>query len=390
MADSKKYNGSTWEHSLRKLTTATDTFTTLPADIYADGNNATVGISGNTVQSGTPTPDSPIMPQGTGDRTGNLSSTERGGVSSSDGSDQAYDVRLAQIRSQYIPCSAETTYYVACTEYPTQNFVAFYDANMSYLSRTSGMPITQARQFTTPANAAYMRAAMSHASDDQIYPYIDGAKIMLNEGSEPLPFEPYGYKIPISSASTTTPVYLGEVETTRKIKKLVLTGEENITSGHLDVSLFSIPIDDYIREPIISLICTHYIAQSNVEEWSRVSNKNTCFYVGSTVEFRQLYIRDSSYSTIADFKSYLAQQYAAGTPVTVWYVLAEPTTGIVNEPIRKIGTYADEVSGITIPTITSKDTFDVDTTLKPSEVSLSYTGWHDASVKEWDGSQWNE
>ena len=29
-------------------------------------------ISGNTVQSGTPTPDSPIMPEGTGERTGNL------------------------------------------------------------------------------------------------------------------------------------------------------------------------------------------------------------------------------------------------------------------------------------------------------------------------------
>ena len=36
------------------------------------------------------------------------------------------------------------------------------------------------------------------------------------------------YKIPISSASTTTPVYLGEVESTRKIKKLVLTGEETV------------------------------------------------------------------------------------------------------------------------------------------------------------------
>jgi hypothetical protein len=29
-------------------------------------------ISGNMVQAGTPTPDSPVMPQGTGERTGNL------------------------------------------------------------------------------------------------------------------------------------------------------------------------------------------------------------------------------------------------------------------------------------------------------------------------------
>ena len=29
-------------------------------------------------------------------------------------------------------------------------------------------------------------------------------------------------------------------------------------------------------------------------------------------------------------------------------------------------------------------------TLKPSDVSLNYTGWHDATVKEFDGNQWNE
>ena len=52
MADSKKYNGSTWEHSLRKLTTATDTITTLPAVLYTNGTTATVDLKGNTVQNG--------------------------------------------------------------------------------------------------------------------------------------------------------------------------------------------------------------------------------------------------------------------------------------------------------------------------------------------------
>ena len=56
-----------WVHSLRKLTTATDTITTLPADVYADGTNATVGLKGNMVQTGTPTPSSPIQPSECGD-----------------------------------------------------------------------------------------------------------------------------------------------------------------------------------------------------------------------------------------------------------------------------------------------------------------------------------
>jgi hypothetical protein len=97
-----------------------------------------------------------------------------------------------------------------------------------------------------------------------------------------------------------------------------------------------------------------------------------------------------SSNTKEDFKAWIAQQYTNGTPVTVWYVLATATTGTVNEPLMKIGNYADTVSSITVPMITGRDTFDVDTTLKPSEASLNYTGWHDATVQEWDGSQWNE
>ena len=120
-----------------------------------------------------------------------------------------------------------------------------------------------------------------------------------------------------------------------------------------------------------------------------VANKNISFYVGTSLDFKQVYIRDSSYSTIADFKSYLQQQYAAGTPVTVWYVLATSTTGIVNEPLRKIGTYADEVSGISIPTTAGANTLSVDTTLQPSEVTAMYKGWHPvADVHERDNGAW--
>jgi hypothetical protein len=86
--------------------------------------------------------------------------------------------------------------------------------------------------------------------------------------------------------------------------------------------------------------------------------------------------RDTNQTTLADFKSYLAAQYAAGTPVTVWYVLDEPETDIVNEPLMKIGDYADTVSceqaGVQIPTNKGSTTVDVDTTLKPSEVYIKY------------------
>ena len=274
----KKYNGTAWvDTTLRQYKTATDTLTTLPADIYADGTNATVGLQGNMSQSGTPTPTTPIQPQECGD--------------------------------------LET----------------------------------------------------------------EGAKAGQ-------------YKIPISSGGTSTNVYLGEVESTRKIQKSVLTGEENFyknsasSTNYLYYAQKGSILPSSINKPPV--ICNELPVTSDAPQTViGISTNNTFgviyFNFGADVMNAQ-----PSGNTDAGLKEYLAAQYANGTPVTVWYVLATETTGIVNEPIRKIGDYADTVSGITIPTITGKDAFDVLTSLKPSEVSLAYTGWHDASVKEWDGSEW--
>ena len=68
----KRVNGS-WANTPHYIhNTSTDTITTLPAVLYGDGTNATVGLKGNMQQTGTPTPQNPVMPQGTGERTGNL------------------------------------------------------------------------------------------------------------------------------------------------------------------------------------------------------------------------------------------------------------------------------------------------------------------------------
>ena len=180
------------------------------------------------------------------------------------------------------------------------------------------------------------------------------------------------YKIPISSANTTTPVYLGEVETTRKIKKLVLTGEENFnTDTYLRFSIFIGDIKTSTSRTGHSY-CSHYECLYHAEPYDNDWN-NVYYQSGGT-----LYLHDRRFDTVTAFKSYLAQQYATGTPVTVWYVLAEPTTGIVNEPLMKIGNYADTLSksqaGVSIPTNNGSTTVDVDTTVKPSEVYIKYMG----------------
>jgi hypothetical protein len=213
-------------------------------------------------------------------------------------------------------------------------------------------------------------------------------KIMLNTGSTAKPYEPYGYKIPISSAGVTTNIYLGSTQTTRCVKKLVLTGQENWGSSHLDVNLFALSgIDDTAKGLKKTTISTHYQSQTNVESWALVIDNRVCFHAYSNSNI--LYIRDSTYATVADFTTYLSQQYANGTPVTVWYVLATAETAAVNEPLMKIDNYADTLSNATaIPTTEGANSITVDTTVQPSEFTATWTGWHNSSVKEWDGTDW--
>lgn len=383
-----------WQHSLRKLTTVTDTITTLPAVIYADGTNATVGLKGNMSQSETPSPTTPIQPSETGERTGNLfdiskvtSTTEI--TNNGDGTLTVSGYPSNTSVNLGVLCPDLKDGDIATLKFNTTStanlvLIRYYDSSGLKWSEDwySGTSKTITAEWLNARIGFYKEAGAQGGGDATI------SNIMLNTGSTALLYEPYGVKIPISSASTTTPVYLGEVQTTRKVKKLVLTGNEEYIydpSYSRFIAVFPNAKIEGLR--LTQVYCTHFTSVYDGRSISEVPNNSI---YSSDVATNRFFIKTTNYTTAADFESYLAQQYANGTPVTVWYVLQTATTGIINEPLRKIGNYADTVSGISIPTITGKDTVDVETTLKPSEVELTYTGWHDATVKEWDGSDWNE
>lgn len=174
----------------------------------------------------------------------------------------------------------------------------------------------------------------------------------------------------LKAVSATNNIYLGNVQTTRYVRKSVLDGTENweIRQEGTNNAFFMLLTGNSAINHHCA--CTHYL-QANVA----TTNTN----VGSDITTQgHIRIRPSNASSmsVSDFKSFLADQYAAGTPVTVWYVLAESEIGIVNEPLMKIGDYADTVSkaqaGVVIPTNNGSTTIDVDTTLKPSEVYIKY------------------
>jgi hypothetical protein len=281
------------------------------------------------------------------------------------------DVAIAlHERYKAIPISLERGTYTLSFEYKSNNTgpvtIIFYDgsaiiqdSNVTIINNKGTVSINSSQAITTIRlySAAGYNTSYNYAAE-----YTN---IMLNRGSTPLPYEPYN--------RITTPVYLGEVETTRQVKKLVLTGSEESWIGHGSIpSWYQLTIDDVIIDNLE--LCTHY--KPSPFPPSTIQNGEILVVKSSASNSGRIIIRDTNYTVKADFLAYLAAQYAAGTPVTVWYVLANEATGIVNEPLRKIGDYADEVSNITIPTITGTNILSVDTTLQPSEVTINYKGWH--------------
>lgn len=194
------------------------------------------------------------------------------------------------------------------------------------------------------------------------------------------------YKLPLTSAGRNVDIYLGESQTTRQVKKLVLTGEEswnrsNTYIGSYYAYLHNVAPDAMPNSPIV---CTH------------ADNKPGPYQYGNARIDRNslsLWLFNSAV-TATGFKAYLAQQYAAGTPVTVWYVLATEETGTLNEPLRKIGNYADTIdstqTSAQIPTTANSTTISWGGEgLAPSEFD-SIQEWVDIPTYTYTNGSWVE
>ena len=351
-------------------------------------------ISGNMSQTGTPTPTAPIQPSECGERTGNLwsnrgfSATTITSVYTHNISNN-YGTTLSTTEGDEVTITQSA--YPDFSKYAVGDVVTIsfdYIVNEIHALSTQTTTAVYAGKssntipFTLSSGdwniSGRLTAVITIIAN--MSPYVEVRlcgnsitvkNVMLNSGSTPLPYEPYGYKIPISSANTTTPIYLGEVQSTRQIKKLVLTGTDSdgITNATAQGIICITPLPTL--KNVRNAYCTHY---EYVDQNQGSSMPNNSFTTsggdGTSLWFK------TEYTTASDFKTYLATQYAAGTPVTIWYILAEPETAVVNEPLRKIGDYADTVSyeqaGVQIPTNRGNTVIDVLTELKPSEMYIKY------------------
>lgn len=184
-------------------------------------------------------------------------------------------------------------------------------------------------------------------------------------------------------------IYLSEVPTIRRIKKLVLTGEEKwfINDGKSTEDTAYLYTTVIASNTYVSgyAICSHF-EYKNVYNILDVNGFHLLSGYGG-LRFR---IMRTIAGTVEDFKSYLSTQYAAGTPVTIWYILSEPQTGIVNEPLAKIGNYTDELTEISVHGLSAplygigvyKDTLNLSTGVVTRKIKkLVLTGEENIEIK---------
>ena len=202
------------------------------------------------------------------------------------------------------------------------------------------------------------------------YNYYGGVSveyIQLEAGTEATEYEPYHEPI-------TTPIYLdsplykigdyadsinyAEQKVERVVKELVLTGKENwYYMPNYDVeNTVRIHSSEILpdRKGTMLDLCSHF---ERMDYRSlNVSNKPAFSIAsGTQLVFR---VSKAEGSAVTYFKSYLAAQYAAGTPVKVYYVMQTPETESVTLP--------------EIPTLNGTTVIDVDTVVKPESMTIKY------------------
>lgn len=101
---------------------------------------------------------------------------------------------------------------------------------------------------------------------------------------------------------------------TRKVGMKVLDGTENWTLN--GTMRYVLTISDMATlSGRTEGLCTHF------DYAGSSANEGTYFLTSA----RRMFVH-TDFETVADWKAYLAAQYAAGMPVIVWYPLTEPVT----------------------------------------------------------------
>ena len=210
------------------------------------------------------------------------------------------------------------------------------------------------------------------------------------------------WTIPITCGEQTTTVNLGQAQTVRRIRKVVFTGQETWTEVYpgepeaqaQGIVMYAASLSE-IGTDRNDFRCSHFFVGNYrgylISGQGRINGTSTSAVPEAfTVNY------NNGSGGLQNFKAWLASEYAAGHPVTLWYALATEQTSIVNEPLAKIGDYADTVGSTNtgapqIPLLVGSDNIiTFGTELPPSEFQAGFVSWHSVqNVHLRSGGQWS-
>lgn len=181
---------------------------------------------------------------------------------------------------------------------------------------------------TTKSSATIVSLSISYARG--AFVYVDINSIQIEEDTTATEYTPYfdgGTAVAPELLAIPGTEYRDEWNPqtgkgVRRVGKLVLDGTEewklmSQTTDYIRFYVSGNPTLGYLAP--LSVVSSHFKTVNNGE--------NACWTSGSTglinINIAKSLLSDA---TIDAFKSYLAAQHVVGTPVTVWYALAEPVS----------------------------------------------------------------
>lgn len=267
--------------------------------------------------------------------------------------------------TKFIPVKPNTAYTLSVSEPVYYTSIMEYDSNKGFLQRTldgSASEKHSSTTFTTRADTAYILIGSNPNRTTMSMDDVASIDWMLNEGSTALPYEPYTEGIiadgtpevltvgeqtasvqnlyQVGNYADTQDVITGVI--TRRVGMKVLDGTENWTLNGTMRYVLTIS-DMAVLSGRTEGLCTHF-------SYARSSANEGTYFLTSA---KRLFMH-TDFETVADWKAYLAAQYAAGTPVIVLYPLAEEETeSVTPQPLKTVAgsntiSVTAEVSGIEV------------------------------------------
>ena len=280
--------------------------------IYTDGTVETINVSGKNLFNVSANP------------------IEQGNIASATGADANSTYRCRT--NGYIPVRPNTTYTLTASidgfTSPASGGVYVYQYNEdASVWDTSGWKNPNGYTFATNATAAKLRIVFGISNTTVITPSAV-SNVQLELGSSATTYEPY-----YNGGSATAEMLLkvgdykdiqeiinGDI--TRKVGVKVLDGTETFTASSSGAMITAIP-DVAIGAENVPMN-THFALETSPTSIAVGTQRFGAS--GTKIYSANYYMKPTTTGTVADFKTWLANQYNAGTPVIVIYPLATETT----------------------------------------------------------------